>query len=125
MSGMKRYQNPDVYEQLAAEYVLGSMRGRARARFESLIDERPYIAYAVEQWEERLHSLNDVLPAEKPSAGLWKSVSRDISRPAQGKVSLFERIGFWQAATGLLSVAFSVALLLPQQTVIALSLIHI
>lgn len=119
MSGMKRYQNPDLYEQLAAEYVLGSMRGRARARFESLMHERPYIAYAVEQWEERLHSLNDVLPAEKPSAELWKSISSNVSAPVQNKASLFERLGFWQAATGMLSVAFAVALMIPKQTVIA------
>lgn len=115
MSRMKRYQNPDLYELLAAEYVLGSMHGRARLRFESLMNERPYIQYAVEHWQERLHSLNEVLPAEKPSAQLWKSISKSISQPVNQKAPWFERLGLWQAATGLLSVAFAVSLMLPQQ----------
>jgi len=121
---MKRYQNPDVYEQLAAAYAMGSLKGRARTRFEALMRERPYIKYSVDQWEERFHSLNQSLPEEKPSAQLWKNINQAIASPApeqqgrahsqdQVKPSLFERLGFWQTATGLMSAALAVVLMLP------------
>jgi len=125
MSRMKRYQNPDLYEQLAAAYVMGSLKGGARIRFEALMRERPYIKYSVDQWEEHFHGLNQALPEVKPSSQLWKNINQAIESstpeqarasapPTEAKASLFERLGFWQAATGLMSVALAVVLTVPK-----------
>lgn len=116
MSRVKRYQNPELYERLAAEYVLGTLEGSARKRFERLANERPYIRYAVELWEGRLNTLSEVLPEEKPGAHVWNNIRHQISQHSSQKKPLWERLGFWQLATGLLSVLLVTAVLLPQQT---------
>lgn len=115
MSRVKRYQDPDVYERLAAEYVLGTLQGSARKRFERLINERPYIRYAVEVWENRFNGLGETLPAEKPSASVWNNIQQQIFNKQKVKKPLLERLGFWQLATGMLSVLLVTAVLLPRQ----------
>ncbi len=124
MSGLKRYQNPEVYEALAAEYVLGTLTGRARRRFERLIDERPYIRYAVEMWEGKLNPMVELLPETEPPAHVWKSIKNRISetnpqiekhsaQAASGWWSIFRSPGFWQATTAVLAVTLGMRALLP------------
>ncbi len=124
MSGLKRYQNPDVYEALAAEYVLGTMVGAARRRFERLIAERPYIRYAVEMWEERLGPMAELLPETPPPAHVWNNIRNGIGQtaavaetaPRKGIASWFGFLGstgFWQATTAVLAVALGMKTLLP------------
>ncbi len=112
---MKRYQDPEVYERLAAEYVLGTLQGAARRRFERLANERPYIRYAVEIWEERFNRLGELLPEEKPGAHVWQNIHHQISHHSPRKKPFWERLGFWQLATGLLSVLLVTSFLLPRQ----------
>ncbi len=124
MSGVKRYQNPELYEALAAEYVLGTMVGPARRRFEKLIEERPYIRYAVELWEQRLGPMAEWLPETPPPARVWENVRREIGVPAEaptdgggegsrGWFGFFGSTAFWQASTALLAVVLGVQTLLP------------
>lgn len=40
-----RYQDPRLGELLAAEYVLGTLKGSARRRFQGLLDRDGHIAY--------------------------------------------------------------------------------
>ena len=46
-----RYQNPEVFEQLAIEYAVGSMKGRARKRFEALMETHFYLRAVVDAYE--------------------------------------------------------------------------
>lgn len=116
MSRLKRYQNPDVYERLAAEYVLGTLQGSARKRFQRLMHERPYIRYAVEIWETRLNGLAVNLTDQTPSKAVWQQIQARVFDDRQtARPSLFARLGFWQFATGLLSVLLVTAVLLPQK----------
>ncbi len=124
MSRVKRYQNPEVYEALAAEYVLGTLRGKALLRFERLIHERPYIRYSVEVWERRLNALGDTVPERKPPVRVWQGIRGEISNShlasevapntQAGAISFWQRLGFWQSATALLGVGLAV-LLVPAQ----------
>lgn len=124
MSRVKRYQNPEVYERLAGEYVLGTLRGGALRRFEHLMHERPYIRYAVDTWEDRLNPMVESLPGTIPDPGVWEKISKEIHissrsrRPesATGRGDGFwQSLGFWQAATALMSLLLAVVLLVPQQ----------
>ncbi len=49
-----KYRDPALRDKLAAEYVLGTLRGRARARFQRLLRYDPALRRAVDAWEERL-----------------------------------------------------------------------
>jgi len=48
-----RYEAPDLLDQLAGQYVLGTLRGRARRRFERVIENNPAARAAVQRWEDR------------------------------------------------------------------------
>jgi anti-sigma-K factor RskA len=127
MSRVKRYQDPEVYERLAGEYVLGTLRGGALRRFERLMHERPYIRYAVDTWEDRLNPMAESLPDVAPDPRVWKEISKalkqgsrsqvtDSAIPATGKGTRFwQSLGLWQAATALMSVLLAVVVLIPQQ----------
>ena len=108
MSRLDRYQNPELYERLAAEYVLGTLRGLARARFEALMEQRPYIQAAVESWEARFDPLVDALPEKAPPARVWRRIKADIQalgrQSAPSARSWWQTLGFWRSATALASV---------------------
>lgn len=123
MSGVKRYQNPEVYEALAAEYVLGTLQGRALQRFERLKHERPYIQYAVDIWERRINDLGQTVPESRPPEIIWERIQDDIKAQERAdrideKQGLFSgfwgKLPFWQSASFALSLALVVALL-PKQ----------
>jgi anti-sigma-K factor RskA len=48
------YERPPRLEALAARYATGTLRGRARARFERACRQSPVVLAAVRRWEMRL-----------------------------------------------------------------------
>lgn len=79
---MNWYRNPSAIEQLAAAYVLGTLRGGARRRFEAVMRTQPGVVEAVNEWTRRLGPLHQALPEVAPSAGLWTRIERATIRPA-------------------------------------------
>ena len=50
MSGSLRYQNPELQDRLASNYVAGTLRGPARRRLETLmLDDSAVVLAAVER----------------------------------------------------------------------------
>lgn len=96
MPRLDRYQRPEVYEALAAGYVLGVLGGRARKRFEGLIAERDYIGQAVADWEQRLAPLNESVPEQAPPVRLWRRIERELSVPEPVRR---KRGSFWNSVT--------------------------
>ncbi len=70
-----RYTHPDLLEHLASSYVLGTLSGGARRRFEQLLRDRADVRGRVSQWETRLGQLAVSVPAQQPSAQLWKAIA--------------------------------------------------
>ena len=58
---------PDLMDRLAASYALGTLRGGARRRFETLARGSPTLRVMAQVWEERFMSLTELAPAEAPS----------------------------------------------------------
>lgn len=73
---MNWYHHASAVEQLAAAYVLGTLRGRARQRFEAVMWRQPQLVAAVEGWTQRLGPLHQALPVQAPSAALWGRIAQ-------------------------------------------------
>jgi anti-sigma-K factor RskA len=88
-----RPDNPEIIDRLASEYVLGTLRGSARRRFErwrastSLVDQRCRF------WEERLMRLAKDLTPVQPPAHVWPAIQRRLKlttpRPALRRMRSF------------------------------------
>lgn len=72
---MNWHHHPSAIDQLAAAYVAGTLRSRARRRFESAMQSRPELVAAVNDWTQRLAPLHQALPERAPSAALWTRIA--------------------------------------------------
>jgi anti-sigma-K factor RskA len=96
-----RYDNPQLRDKLAAEYVLGTLRGAARARFQSLMRYDPGLRSLVADWEGRLTPLARAGADIAPPARVWHALSQRLgSEPRTAR--WWESLGLWRglAATG-------------------------
>jgi anti-sigma-K factor RskA len=77
-----RYANPQLVDQLASSYVLGTLAPGARRRFERLRRERPDVNLAVSQWESRLGALARSIDPVEPSPAVWRAIEARTRPPA-------------------------------------------
>lgn len=75
------YRNSELRDRLAAEYVLGTLRGLARRRFDRLLMEDASLRQVVWQWEQRLNPLAEQAPPMAPPAKLWQQIENRIAPP--------------------------------------------
>jgi anti-sigma-K factor RskA len=99
-----RYDDQNLREMLAAEYVLGTLRGGARRRYESLQIARPDWQQATAWWAGRIHLLAETAPAAEPPAKVWRGIE---ARLHGGKQATAAR---WWRAFALSSSGLAVAL---------------
>jgi anti-sigma-K factor RskA len=66
--------HPEAVDPLAAEYVLGTLRGPARARFERWRASSPLVQERCRFWEEHLMELAKGLRPIKPPAHVWQGI---------------------------------------------------
>lgn len=62
------------WDRLAAEYALGTLRGAARARFETLLSRHPELAAATARWQEALGALDSHNAPIQPPDRVWRAV---------------------------------------------------
>ena len=113
-------RNQALVDKLAAEYVLGTLRGGARRRFDALMAQHALMRRAVDEWQDRLHPLAEFAPAAQPRPQVWDNISRQLGlqvAPGAGWLArLRDSLGFWRglslASTTL--AALLVAVLLTQ-----------
>jgi anti-sigma-K factor RskA len=76
--------SPNACEAIAAEYALGTLRGRARARFESMMAGDRAVSDAVARWEKALTPLAERITPIEPPARVWRAIESRIApqRPA-------------------------------------------
>jgi anti-sigma-K factor RskA len=68
------YDDPELLDRLAAEYVFGSLSPRARRRFERLRQRLPAAEKAARDWERRLMPLSGSVPSERPPVRVWNAI---------------------------------------------------
>lgn len=67
-------QHPDLLDRLAASYALGTLRGGARRRFETLARENATVRAAALVWQTRWSGLTELQPAVAPSPAVWTRI---------------------------------------------------
>lgn len=111
---MNWYRNPSAVEQLAAAYVAGTLRGRARRRFETVMQTQPALVAAVNEWTRRLGPLHQALPEQAPSAALWTRIEQATThRAAPAAAPSWWRRLLAPVPAGALLVGLVVGSLLP------------
>ncbi|HEX3633274.1 MAG TPA: anti-sigma factor [Casimicrobiaceae bacterium] len=106
------YRTPERADALAAQYVLGTLSARARARFARLVRGDQLLGGAVRAWEERLSPLAESVPPVEPPESVWTGILARIGRAA-GSAS--ERHSVWAAVSlwrGLALTGFATAIAL-------------
>ena len=100
----------DLAQRLASEYVLGTLRGRARRRFEAWMAQDPALAAVVRRWEEGLVPLAERVPPIEPPARVWRAIEARIAEGTSPRSeSFWSSLAFWRTFG---SVAGGVAVVL-------------
>ena len=125
------YRNPILRDRLASEYVLGTLAGLARKRFERLMRDDTELALAVEAWQARLQPLSETVPPMAPSAHLLQNIERQLGFDQAASVTKAPAVerkrnaprasvpGFWQRLfapipMGALAMGLAVGIIVPK-----------
>lgn len=112
---MNLRNNPRLRDLLAASYALGTLRGGARSRLETLMREDAALRQAVAEWTERLAAMAQLPAPVTPPARVWNAIERRLGHAAVPSWQFWRRgpVGFWQGATiGSALAAFALAAVL-------------
>ena len=102
-----KYENAALIDELAARYVLGTLRGPARRRMERICRQNVPAKNAVLRWEERLAKLADEAAPVRPPAVVWNNIRGQLHRRRTDRQS---RHVHWRSRIGL-SMAAGIAAL--------------
>ena len=85
--------------------MIGTLRGGARRRFESLLPAHAVLREATLAWHERLMPLTAVLEPVQPSGEVWRRISDRLDRRKSVVAGAWQRLSFWRGLTAFASVA--------------------
>ena len=122
MSRSLRYDNPELCDQLAAQYVAGDMTPRVRRRTEQLMHDHPVLRESVDFWCASLEPLQYQFPTQAVPARLWSRIEKRVKaeqrlRSADQAPSLWSRLrtqfDLWRAsAVGGMATAMALVVTL-------------
>jgi anti-sigma-K factor RskA len=111
-----KYEDPALLDRLAAEQVLGTLRGPARRRFERLCTSSAAARSALYRWEDDWSVLSRSLAPIQPSERVWERLRSRLfgERAAPPRRSRWRS---WQlaAAAGVVAIALIVGLIVREQ----------
>jgi anti-sigma-K factor RskA len=125
MNPQRIRHNDKLREKLASEYVIGTLRGGARRRFETWLHDDAALRRSVAEWQDRLHPMAEFAPAVQPPPQVWQALEKrlDLGRtPARSPFwrGLLEDLRFWRglgiASTALATILVTVLLVRQPET---------
>ncbi|MDO9286107.1 MAG: anti-sigma factor [Aquabacterium sp.] len=101
------YSRRDLADRLAAEYVMGTLQGPARRRFERLLPAHPALQQAVAAWQLRLAPLSASVAPVAPPERVWQGIERRLFERDDQAATLpwWQRLALWRTASGLATAA--------------------
>jgi anti-sigma-K factor RskA len=112
---------PALQQKLAAEYVLGTLRGGARRRFETWLRHDAALQQVVREWQGNLMPMAEFSTAKRPASSVWMALEKRLKLSLNDRWTfwrtLFEDLSFWRGL-GLVSTTAAlvmVTVLLSQQ----------
>lgn len=105
-----KYEHPQLINDLAGRYALGTLQGPARRRMERLSQSNPAVLTAIHRWEERLAGLADLADPVEPPEKVWAHTHEKIS--LTGRAAQRAQSRWWRNRTWLAIAAGIVALVL-------------
>ncbi|PIB42291.1 RNA polymerase subunit sigma-70 [Pseudomonas sp. 2822-15] len=105
-------------DELASEYVLGTLPAEQRAEVEQRLKHDLELRAAVDAWEQRLLPLTALAEPVPPSAQLWRRIERSTADQPAG-VPWWNLLALWRglAGAGLVTTLVLAALLLTRPPV--------
>jgi len=107
----------DAMHALAGEYVVGTLRGRARKRFEAIARADRDAGAVLRRWEAALTPLAERVAPVAPPARVWRAIEARIGEREAGGV--WSSLAFWRGfgvmAGGIAAVLFAAFLWLAPQ----------
>ncbi|MDP5148356.1 anti-sigma factor [Rheinheimera baltica] len=112
-----KYQDQDLLDALAVDFILGAMRGAARRRFQQLIMANPAVRQTVWRWEQHLNPLAESLPATLPNQRVWQRIQQRLGWTAPEVTTLpAKRRPVWVGLALAASLLLAVVMLKPMLT---------
>jgi anti-sigma-K factor RskA len=119
--------NPALQDLLAGQYVLGTMRGGARRRFERMCRNDASLQRRVDRWNAQLAPLSELVPDVQPAPRVWRGlVARvpELSSSASAASNWWTSVLMWRGLAGAMTLVavLSIGLVAtrPQHDVVAL-----
>lgn len=107
-------KTPERVEQLAAAYVLGTLEGRARRRFQRWMMESVSVRQEVWYWEAKLSELARVIPPEQPPERVWEALEQrlwpDTVQPRKSRGPLAWLVPGWSLLATAAALVLAVVL---------------
>jgi len=94
----------ELRDRLASEYVLGTLTGGARRRFDALLPAHPALRDAVAAWEKRLLPMALKSEPLQPPPRVWSGIESRLGWAPAAPASS-SRLRFWQAFAAAATVA--------------------
>jgi anti-sigma-K factor RskA len=83
---------------IAGEYVLGTLRGPARRRFERELRRDAQLRAEVAFWEEKFSPwLLSAAPPERPPRRVWEAIQAELGSSAMPRQAWWERMTVWRS----------------------------
>lgn len=122
---MDIHRHPELLDRLAAAHAIGTLRGGARRRFETLARERAPVRAAALIWQSRVASMTELEPAVAPSPVVWTRIENLVraereqaamlaaaqkpAPPAPPASGWWRNLALWRGAAGAGALATVIA----------------